>query len=156
MKKLLLILSLHKSRAASGNCAPAEPSPDVYLKLSTVIKIAILIILLFLINVASAQRINTSVLPDGNYRFYKGKLTIGGGADITHANSIFTSTLNSNKGLKSGLVGGVMALTTIPFFISAGRNKKNAFLTLTDEKVVLGAPGHNRFSYPAIAFRVKF
>jgi hypothetical protein len=73
-----------------------------------------------------------------------------------YANSFFASGFNSDKRQTAGLSKSLMSLTTIPLFISPGIIKKTAFLVLSKEKVVFGAPSHKRFSYPAIAFRIKF
>jgi len=61
-----------------------------------------------------------------------------------------------DKGSKPGLFNGLMSLTSIPLFVSPGNIKKTAFLTIANEKVLLGSPSHSRFSYPAIAFRIRF
>jgi len=76
--------------------------------------------------------------------------------DAHYANDMFAERFNSNKRSKPGLFKRLVSFTSIPLFISPGNNKKTAFLTLANEKVLLGSPSHSRFSYPAIAFRVKF
>ena len=73
-----------------------------------------------------------------------------------YADGFFTGGFNSDKKQTAGLFKSLVSLTTIPLFISPGIIKKTAFLVLSKEKVVFGAPSHKRFSYPAIAFRIKF
>jgi hypothetical protein len=82
-------------------------------------------------------------------------ITVGGVINIRHGN-VFTGAANSSRGTTIGLLGSVMAATSIPFFIAAGRNKKKAFLTFKSEKVTMGHPDHSKFSYPALALRIKF
>jgi hypothetical protein len=78
---------------------------------------------------------------------------VGGIINATHSDNIFTAGLNS-KGAKVGLAGSLMALTSIPFFISAGNNRKMAFLSLKKEKLSLLEKGPGKFSYPAIAVKI--
>jgi len=82
-------------------------------------------------------------------------ITVGGVINLKHGN-VFTGAANSNKGTAIGLLGSAMAITSIPFFIAAGKNQKKAFLSIKSEKVTIGAPDHCKFSYPALALRIKF
>jgi hypothetical protein len=137
--------------------------------------LAILIAFSFLIQSGRAQKIDTSsaVSAQDTYRNYMGKskndktiallllvpgstmMTVGGVINVRHGN-VFTGAANSSRGTTIGLLGSVMAVTSIPFFIAAGRNRKAAFLTLKSEKITMGHPDHSKFSYPALALRIKF
>jgi len=134
------------------------------MKKQLLISAGILIVVFFSVQFAAAAKIDTSVSSDDAYRSNTEKnnftnTTIFFPTTVTHlnyANSIVSDRFNAGKRSEPGLFKSLMALTTIPLFISRGINKKATFLTLTTEKVVLGSADHKRFSYPAIAFRIKF
>jgi len=151
MKKLSATLSLPRG-GASGNYAQTslDIKPSVAKRMA-----AILMLVFFSVQLISAQKVNISASIGAGYRSFPEKVMVGV-ANINYSNNILAAGFDSGKGSKSDLPGDVMALTSIPFLITVGGNKKMACLLLTKEKVVLGSPGHNRFSYPAIAFRVKF
>ena len=134
------------------------------MKKQLLILAGILIVVFFSSRLAATAKIDTSVSVDDTYRSKTGenssanKVTFLSAAatHVNSANTIFSGGFNPDKRSKSGLLKTLMSVTTIPLFISPGNYKKTAFLTLANEKVLLGSPSHSRFSYPAIAFRVKF
>ncbi|MFI5162634.1 MAG: hypothetical protein ACHQHN_15250 [Sphingobacteriales bacterium] len=134
-----------------------------------------LVLFLFSMQLACAQKMDTSSVVSAqdinhNYivKYKKDKavalmllvpgstmVTIGGVINSRHGN-VFTGGANSTRGTTFGLIGGVMAITSIPFFIAAGKNRKIACLSVKSEKVTMGRLDYSKFSYPAIAFRIKF
>ncbi|HWD89824.1 MAG TPA: hypothetical protein VG367_16950 [Mucilaginibacter sp.] len=113
---------------------------------------------------ATAAKVDTSVSMNDAYRLNTVRnsftnTTNFSPAAVTYINytsGFFSDRFNSDKRSKSGLFKSLVSLTTIPLFISPGNNKKTALLALAKEKVLLGSPSQRRFSYPAIAFRIKF
>ena len=135
---------------------------------------AILIAFLLLTSIGYVQKIDTSAIGSSsdmhqNYiaKYKNNKtialtllvqgstmITVGGVINLKHGN-VFTGAANSTKGTTIGLLGSAMAITSIPFFIAAGKNRKKAFISVKSEKVTMGAPDHSKFSYPALALRIK-
>ncbi len=82
--------------------------------------------------------------------------TVKGLVNSNNSRDIFNYQFNPKKRSGFGFIGTVMALTSIPFFISAGNNRKKAFLSLKREKVEAGNSGSGNFHYVAIDFKMRF
>ena len=54
------------------------------------------------------------------------------------------------------IVGGVISLSSIPFFISAGKNKKTAILSLKGEQNIVGNIKFDNSNYLAIGITIPF
>lgn len=138
--------------------------------------ISILVILFLSIQLVAAQKVDTplSRSPQSMYCFYMGKynakqtvgwvllapgFTVAAIGGIINANlgyNVLTTGFSLSKGSKFGILGSLIALTSIPFFISAGNDRAKAFLSLKKEKLSIFERGPGKFSYPAIAIKVNF
>lgn len=63
---------------------------------------------------------------------------------------------NKNNGLWLFYLGGATTLASIPFFISAGNNKRKAKLSLKGESVTIRNKLLDKSNYPAIALIIQF
>ena len=137
---------------------------------------AILMPFILSLQIVSAQKIDTPCFgsPEAKYCLYMAKyktnrtvgwlllvpgatmMTIKGVMNASNNNNIFKSGFNPAKGTGLGFIGGVMALTSIPFFISAGNNKRKAYLSLKREKIVTSDRSVGSFHYLAIDLKIKF
>ncbi|MES2777278.1 MAG: hypothetical protein V4722_24080 [Bacteroidota bacterium] len=52
-------------------------------------------------------------------------------------------------------VGGISTVASIPFFISAGSNKRKAKWSLKESRVSLGNKAYSYVSYPVIAYTIS-
>ena len=137
---------------------------------------AILMIFMLSVQIASAQKIDTPCFgsPEAKYclymKAYKANRTVGwlllvpgatmmtikGVMNASNNNNIFKNGFNPAKGTGIGFIGGVMALTSIPFFISAGNNKRKAYLSLKREKIVTTDRSGGSIHYLAMDLKIKF
>jgi hypothetical protein len=120
----------------------------------------LVIVVFFSSQSAGAAKIDTSASMDDTYRSNSSAIIAAflpaAAIHANYVNGIFSDGFNSGKTATFGLFKSLMSLTAIPLAISPGNTKKTGVLTLAKEKVLLGSPGRNRFSYPAIALRIKF
>ena len=63
---------------------------------------------------------------------------------------------NKNNGLWLSYLGGATTLASIPFFISAGSNKRKAKLALKGESVTIRNKLLDKYNYQAIALIIQF
>jgi hypothetical protein len=134
------------------------------MKKQLLILASILIVVFFSAQFAAAAKIDTSVSSDDTHRLSTGGNNFSNTVTflptttthVNYAGSIFSDRFNAGKRSNPIPFKNLVSLTNIPLFISQGTHKNAGFLALATEKVVLGSPTHNRFSYPAIAFRIKF
>ncbi len=82
--------------------------------------------------------------------------SVGFGIGANNMKYSFTPGYNNHKGDAVAFTGSLMALVSIPFFISAGGSRRKAFLSLKKEKISIGEKGPAKFNYPAIALKIKF
>jgi hypothetical protein len=82
--------------------------------------------------------------------------SVGVGIGANNVKYILTPGNNSHRGEAVAFTGSLMALVSIPFFISAAGSRRKAYLSLKKEKVSIGEKGPAKFNYPAIALKVKF
>lgn len=132
--------------------------------------VALLLALLFSLQFVTAQKIDTSKnnSPQVMHDFYMQKhdtnkavgfVFIGSGTIMMVLgvrNSLHNLFSDSSAGETLFVAGGVTALASIPFFISAGANKRKASLSLNRESVSIGDRSRGSFNYPAIAFKIRF
>jgi hypothetical protein len=133
MKKPSAILSLPRIGAS---CNYVQTSQDIKPSFAKKM-VAILMLVFFSVQLISAQKVKASGLLGAGYRFYPEKV-MAGVTNINRSNNILAGGFDSGKGSKTELPGDVMALTSIPFLITVGGNKKTAFLLLTKEKGCIG------------------
>jgi hypothetical protein len=137
---------------------------------------AILITFMLSLQFASAQKIDTPCFgsPEAKYCLYMEKyktnktvgwlllvsgatmMTIKGVINAHNNNNVFKNGFNPAKGPGLGIIGSAMALTSIPFFISAGNNKRKACLSLKREKIVTADRSTGSIHYLAIDLKIKF
>jgi len=176
MKKLIFNPASPARNTAAGLVyVPASSKEDLP---PLVLKGCIILMLLFVLSTqcASAQKVNTSVSnpPQTKYEYYMQKhktnntiawlllvpgvtmATIGVTVGVDNVKNVFTSGYDSHKGEAVAYTGGLMALVSIPLFISANGNKRKALLSLKKEKLSIGERGPGKFTYPAIAIKIKF
>lgn len=82
--------------------------------------------------------------------------SVGVGIGANNIKYVFTPGYDSHKGEVIAFTASLMALASIPFFISAGGSKRKAYLSLKKEKISIGEKGPTKFNYPAIALKIKF
>jgi hypothetical protein len=136
----------------------------------------LLIVFLLSTQFVSAQKSDTAAngSAQASYDFYMqrhktnntiGWLLLGSGVTMTTVGAaigtnnikyILTPGYNSHKGEAVAFAGGLMALVSIPFFISAGGSRRKAYLSLKKEKVSIGERGPAKVTFAAISFKIKF
>lgn len=80
---------------------------------------------------------------------------LGSGGFSLNERSRSNSNSNPSKGLWLAYVGGATTLASIPFFISAGRNKTKARLALKKEAITTGNRMVDKSHYAALAFTMQ-
>ena len=82
---------------------------------------------------------------------------IGGLEGLADATNVSYNTMNNSNAKGTGLfiVGNVVALASIPFFISAHKFKKKASLSLKNESVMIGTHVLYRSNYKALSVNIK-
>jgi hypothetical protein len=121
---------------------------------------------LFIIQFVQGQKIDTTMnkTPQVLYNMYmqkhKSNKTIGWilfGSGLGMAGigmTIFGKQdfeASTNKGITLAFAGGISMLGSIPFFISAGNNKRKAKLALKTEPVIIGSKKRLESNYFAFA-----
>jgi hypothetical protein len=125
---------------------------------------------MLLMQIVSAQK--TSPIPNSNleqYKFFMKKrntdntigwvcLSVGFGMGIIGVGEAIDYGLlsKSRKGEGLWIAGDVLALASIPFFITAHTNKKKASLALKGENVTLGNRILYKTSYTAMSLTINF
>ena len=137
--------------------------------------VTILIIFLLSTHFVIAQKIDTSASPSPRvmYDYYMGRhntdktigwlllvpgatmMTVRSVMNVKNGSNIFSNGFNPVKGDRLGLIGGVMAFTSIHFFISAGSDKRKASLSLKRETVPFGDKGPGKYQFTALVLKIK-
>ena len=168
MKTILLISA---GRGANGHISATRAFVNFLVKRVAMILMAILLPAQF----ASAQKIDTSAAsPQATHGSYIQKYktsktvawlllapgataaTIRGVVNVRNGNGFFKYGFTPRRGPALGLIGSIMALSSFPFFISAGNSRKKAFLSLKRDKVVSAESGPGNFHYLAIDLKIRF
>jgi hypothetical protein len=63
---------------------------------------------------------------------------------------------NNTKGLWLSYLGGATTLTSIPFFISAGKNKRKARMSLKNESVTISKTTISNLNYTSVSLVIPF
>lgn len=146
---------------------------DKHLKLIGSRKIVAIVIVLFCFSeLTSAQEIGTSGLSGLRYCTYMSKqkvnntagwvllapgaamATLAGIIIVNNTGYLFPSRHATNKEFL--YLGGAMALASIPFFISANKNKARAYLSLKRGTVTFAERCPDNFNYLAVSLKIKF
>jgi len=172
MKKLSLTLS-HFVRRASGTDDSKLSLFKKLLKLSDAQKtVAVVIAFFFFPQLVSAQNTDTSGSSGLRYCTYMSKqkagntagwvllapgaamMTLAGIIIVNNTGYLFPSGHVTNKEFL--YLGGAMALASIPFFLSASRNKAKAYLSLKRGTIAFAERCPDNFSYLSVSLRIKF
>jgi hypothetical protein len=132
--------------------------------------VTLLILILFSMQLVSAQKTDTSSLrsPQASYDFYMRKhktnhiigwSCLGGGTAMLiggiaiKVNNGFLS--NNSQGQWLTYLGLATTVASIPFFISAGTNKLKARLSLKAQSISIGNYTPDKLRYATVAFTIS-
>jgi len=172
MEKLSLTLPPSVRQEFGTGCCKL-PLVSKYLRLHDLLKIVTIAIVLFCFpQLTSAQGFDTSGSYGLRYCNYMSRqkvnntggwvllapgaamMTLAGIIIVNNTGYLFPSGHATNKEFL--YLGGAMALTSIPFFLSARRNKVKAYLSLKRGMIAFAERCPDNFNYLAISLKIKF
>ena len=145
-----------------------------------IMKLPLIIFLVFIFTFqhtqAQVMETSTDVSPQKNYDFYTLKkknnetaawILLGAGTALVAGGYAVVNSTNNSKSLGEGMVratggglmiigGGGAVITSIPLFISAGKNKRKAILSLKGEPLTFRNLSYKKSQYMSIALTIDF
>ena len=104
----------------------------------------------------SPQRLHDMYMQNRKTNAIIGWVMLGAGIGMTLGGiAKYYNTSESNNGKSIAYLGGALTFGSIPFFISAGNNKRKARLALKGESVIIGNEKHYKFNYTALALQIQ-